>query len=122
MTDVELILVPMSSSRPNFDEGPVDCLATTQVMMPTTDRSCPTIPEAFDMLRALEAYAELVVDLYALPYSTEEVMAKYRIESHQELAALHALWQERLGRDPKLRQAWVVLRTEAARRWSRVAA
>jgi hypothetical protein len=70
----------------------------------------------------MEHYAELVVALCAYAYATPELLQRYGIASEEELAQVHALWQERLTKDPALRKRWLELRDEVARRWAQPAA
>lgn len=70
----------------------------------------------------MEDYAELVVALCACTYATPELLQRYGIASEEELARMHALWQERLRNDPSLRRRWLELRDEVARRWAQPAA
>lgn len=71
---------------------------------------------------SMEDYAELVVALCAYAYSTPELLERYGIASEEELARVHALWQERLTKDASLRRRFMEVRDEAARRWAQPAA
>ncbi len=79
--------------------------------LPPIEAAC--IPR---LVSSIEAYAELVVELYAEPYSDEIVMYRYDLTS-ETLDKLHGLWRMRFRADPALASRWRVCRAEAIQRY-----
>jgi hypothetical protein len=90
-------------------------LAPTFVPRPPWHPSCESarIPR---LVSSIEAYAALVVELYAEPYSDEIVMYRYDL-STETLDKLHGLWRMRFEADPALASRWRVSRAEAIQRY-----
>jgi len=68
------------------------------------------------LVASIEAYAELVVELCAEPYSDEIVMYRYEL-TQETVEKLHALWRMRFEADPALATRWQVCRAAAAERY-----
>lgn len=84
---------------------------------PTIIPRAPWVPSAPvanipRLVSSIEAYAELVVELYAEPYSDEIVMYRYNL-TPEALDKLHALWRMRFQADPALAARWHACRKEA---------
>lgn len=79
--------------------------------VPSTDVA--SIPR---LVSSLEAYAELVVELFAEPYSDEIVMYRYNL-TPEALDRLHGLWGMRFQADPALVARWQSCRAEAIERY-----
>jgi hypothetical protein len=69
------------------------------------------------LVASIEAYAELVVELFAEPYSDEIVMYRYNL-SPETLDKLHGLWRMRFQADPALAARWQTCRAEAVERYN----
>lgn len=69
------------------------------------------------LVSSIEAYAELVVELFAEPYSDEIVMYRYNL-SQESLDKLHGLWRMRFQADAALAARWRVCRAEAIERYN----
>ncbi len=65
---------------------------------------------------SIEAYADLVVALFAAPYSDEVVMARYDLP-REALERLHDLWRARFADDPALASRWLACRAAAIARY-----
>jgi hypothetical protein len=80
--------------------------------LPSTETA--SIPR---LVSSIEAYAALVVELFAEPYSDEVVMYRYNLSS-EALEKLHGLWRMRFQADPALAAHWRVCRAEAIERYN----
>lgn len=96
-----------------FAEALNDELSSAPTMLPRAP--CVPATEAVSIPRlvsSIEAYADLVVELYAQPYSDEIVMYRYDL-TPETLDKLHGLWRMRFQADPALAARWQACRKQA---------
>jgi len=101
-----------------FAEALNDELSSAPTFLPRA----PWVPstEAANIPRlvaSMDAYAELVVELFAEPYSDEIVMYRYNL-SPEALERLHGLWRMRFQADAALAARWQTCRKEAIERYN----
>ncbi|MCK6590155.1 MAG: hypothetical protein L6Q76_21505 [Polyangiaceae bacterium] len=104
---------PRGKRAPSPSERPPGVVASDQkrtVALPAMPDLAPSpLPFSPPPQLTLAQYARVCVELWKDPARSAEICARYGIPDADAWAAVNQLWQERLSRDPTLKQRWIKL-------------